>query len=42
MEEIKDMSKEQLLKIIKYKDEEIKELKQEIEIFIQLVNELKK
>jgi len=41
MEEIKDMSREQLLKIIEYKDEEIKELKKEIEIFIQLIDELK-
>lgn len=42
METLETMSKEELLKVLKYREERIKELEKEISLYQKLVNELNK
>lgn len=42
MKEINEMSKEELIEIIKFKNDDIISLKKEIEILMELIEEIKK
>ncbi|MBN2853495.1 MAG: hypothetical protein JXQ23_12235 [Clostridia bacterium] len=42
MKEINDMSKDELIEIIKFKNDDIINLKKEIEILMELIEEIKK
>jgi hypothetical protein len=41
METLETMSKEELLKVLKYREERIKELEKEISLYQKIINELK-
>lgn len=40
MKELKDMEKPELLEVIRFKDTQIKELREEIDIYIELTGQL--
>ncbi|MFA7673988.1 MAG: hypothetical protein WCY62_09090 [Clostridia bacterium] len=41
METLETMSKEELLKVLKYREDRIKELEKEISLYQKIINELK-